>query len=29
MEDYTNIILILIGVMFILFGLANKRNKDK
>ena len=29
MEDYTNIILILIGVMFILFGYANKRNKDK
>ncbi len=29
MEDYTNIILILIGVMFILFGYANKRNKEK
>ena len=29
MEDYTNIILILIGVMFIIFGYANKKNKDK
>ncbi len=29
MEDYTNIILILIGVMFIIFGYLNKRNKDK
>ena len=27
--DYTNIIIILIGMMFILLGVADKRNKEK
>ncbi len=28
-NDYTNIIIILIGLMFILLGFANKINKQK